>query len=240
MERPPGRPCKVKREVIVSAILKNHLLLRNNNTWKSKFHEIWNSISIALKSQISGHTLYSMACQKGIRNEIITSENGPNVTTWTSSINDSIYTGKESSINEDTTFVITANKSEFAGLINDWVYRRRNATRKKSYERICKVLRPGLRQEWIIHKIWDKTRIKCAFNFRNHKLNNTGTAGKINDEYELNISRIWRYLRQVSLSKISTHGSAATCHTSQMGPLYTLTGFYICFPLQCSSHATLF
>ena len=131
-----------------------------------------------------------MAYQKGIRNEIITSENDPNVTASTSSITDTtdlIYTGNESSINEDTTFVITANKSEFAGLIDDRVYRRRDATRKKSYERICKVLRSGLWQECITHKIWDKTRIKCAFHFRKYKLNNTGTAGKINGKYERNI-----------------------------------------------------
>lgn len=142
-------------------------------------------------------SLYTIvSCNRyGIRNKLI---NHPEHESAMDSLNISDHTtvnesfASEHSKNmEPVIFTIMIPTQEFEELIIFKSYKRMQ--RNKIRNRIWKTLRPGIREEFITHKIWDATHLKCGFKFRNHYLSNdVGISGYINGGYK---SAIIQYLK---------------------------------------------
>lgn len=75
-----------------------------------------------------------------------------------------------------STFIVSIPKEDYTSMIIYKKYRRAEENRPVSYREYA-VLQPGLWQHVLNEKIWQATKISCAFNFKRHKLFQNAESG---------------------------------------------------------------
>jgi len=73
------------------------------------------------------------------------------------------------------TFTITMAKSDFNAMIIHKTYRRKDKSRPPSTRQYT-ILQPGTWQQVFTEKIWESAKLSCGFNFKRHKLINSGES----------------------------------------------------------------
>lgn len=91
-----------------------------------------------------------------------------------------------SNANDKKHLTISLLREDFTNLLVEKVYKRRINERGKTYYHLRKVLQPGKWQELITNKLWEATRMKCAFQFKNHYISTDAKTGIINGKIVMN------------------------------------------------------
>jgi len=79
-------------------------------------------------------------------------------------------------VDDILTFTITMAKSDFNAIIIYKTYRQKDKGRPPSTRQYT-ILQPGTWQQVFTEKIWESAKLSCGFNFKRHKLINSGESG---------------------------------------------------------------
>lgn len=102
--------------------------------------------------------------------------------------------------NQENVIVIFLLREDFTNLIKEKVYKRQINKKRKTYYRLRKVLEPGKWQDLITDKFWQATRMKCAFQFKNHYISADTKSGVINGKLILTILLVIRCFEKKTIT----------------------------------------
>lgn len=177
-----GKPPSVIADIILATILqyKNRVLIDNKIV--SKTNIVWEEIASALDNKIKASSLYSKTVNNrhSIREKLFGIKYQP--FTSPADFNKSIDTTLNSTVesvdaegSKVFAFNITIEKIEFSQLLTETSYflKNKNKCRVRKYT----ILQPKKWTELISKKIYDETRKKHGFHFKNHYIKRHSMTG---------------------------------------------------------------
>lgn len=175
-----GRPVKLDHKKIDEAIILRKSEVVENNKIISKSNDIWKILSEALNVAPSALYTYVTCNRNNIRYKLLDSalanESTSNVTTTDNETEVSVDSVSDESIRDDTKVRIIDlhySRAEFAALLETKSYKRTEKTRANTLRRNYTVLKRGLWENSVTEKLWEKSHIKCGFNYKTHKISAT-------------------------------------------------------------------
>jgi len=194
-----GRPAKIDKHIIIDVLMKyKDRLIVDGQKIISKSNPIWATIAKELENQLTPISLYTfVSCNKHQVRDKLTDRPSvspyqpmdvehhiPDVSSIVSdsrntTVNDSTINNSDMPVNNVDgilTFTITMAKSDFNAMIIYKTYRRKDKSRPPSTRQYT-ILQPGTWQQVFTEKIWESAKLSCGFNFKRHKLINSGESG---------------------------------------------------------------
>uniref|UniRef100_A0A6P7G042 Uncharacterized protein LOC114334561 n=1 Tax=Diabrotica virgifera virgifera TaxID=50390 RepID=A0A6P7G042_DIAVI len=177
----PGRPRVIDREEITEKLLlyKSEIILLGDKVLSKNDH-LWEKISEELGGKKTAKSLHSyVSCNKdGIRDLMNGREKSekvprfresdqPNSSACDATFEENLYDAED--IIETKNCTISMKMSNFKALAQTKNHKNRSVVK----------LKPGVWQQEISERIWNATKLKCGFNFKNHYLSadlSTGSA----------------------------------------------------------------
>lgn len=167
-----GKPNYIPLATIEKAILMRREDIVKNGLPVPATNKVWAEISFALGSKIKPTTVHSYAvgARYGIREKLVEKKREKSV--------DACSSSDTPTRSDRMEFEIILTKTEFQNLLTEKPYKRtiKNQGRRRWYT----VLRAPDWTEFISKSIFEKTRLRHGYHFKNHYITQGGATGKIN------------------------------------------------------------
>lgn len=143
----------------------------------SKSDIVWSRISEDLGKKKSGNSLYTFVCNNkhGVRdvlnNKKVEVLRAPSQQQSNEKAMDDSSSNSSMDVDEEfiKTITLSMSRHHFNQMVADKTYK----------SRCVKKLMPGVWQKEVSERLWNATKLRCGFHFKNNYLNNDLTSGSI-------------------------------------------------------------
>lgn len=195
-----GRPTVINKDSLIDTLIKyKDQIVEENQKIVWKHNTIWKTIANEVENHLTPNSLYTfVTCNRYKIREKLTQqvpvrEPSPyqemdincnvqrisDASSVASKTIESLNKSDKSVINNDILyFTITMAKTDFTSMIIYKTYKRKDKGRPPSTRQYT-ILQPGTWQQVFSEKIWETTKLSCAFNFKPVKLECDGESGYV-------------------------------------------------------------